>query len=235
MADFSLIDIDIDVSKFAKPTTLFIQKVSDAIGVFWEPIQIKRVAKAEAEAGLITAEMQIELSDIERRALRRLINEESKKQKNIEDITRRALSELKQDAQPEKLEDDWLVYFFDRCRLVSDQEMQGLWSRVLAGEANSPGAFSRRTLNFLSDLEKADADSFTRLCGFVWEIGTDQPGGHQPLIYDVHDKIYRQQGLTFSLLNHLAAIGLIHFQSGPLAYTGVVSKQWVTSCTTISM
>ena len=222
MADFTLIDI----GKFAKPTTVLIEKISDAIGVVWEPRQIKRVARAEAEAELIKAETQIQLSEIQTRALRRLTHEESKKQKNIEDITQRALPDLKEDAEPHKLEDDWLVYFFDRCRLVSDQEMQGLWSRVLAGEANSPGAFSKRALNFLSDLEKADAESFARLCGFVWVIGRS----YHPLIYDVHDEIYKQQGLTFSLLNHLAAIGLIHFQAGLLAYSGVVSsKEWVTS------
>jgi hypothetical protein len=229
MADFSLIDIDIDIGKFAKPATVLIDKISDAIGVVWEPHQIKRVAKAEAEVELIKAETQTQLSDIRGRAFRRLAHEESKKQKNIEDITQRALPDLKEDAEPHKLEDDWLVYFFDRCRLVSDQEMQRLWSRVLAGEANSPGAFSKRTLKFLSDLERADADSFTRLCGFAWVIGSDQPASHQPLIYDVNDKIYRQQGLTFSLLNHLAAIGLIHFQAGPVSYSGVVSKEWVTS------
>ena len=94
---------------------------------------------------------------------KRLANKESKKQKNIENLTRRALPELKQDAQPDNLDHDLLVYFFDRCRPVGDQEMQGLWSRVLAGEANSPGGFSKRMLNLLFDLQKADAESFTRL------------------------------------------------------------------------
>lgn len=150
---------------------------------------------------------ELQLSDIQRRVLWRLANEESKKQKNIEDVIRirRALPELKQDAQTDKLHDDWLVYFFDRCRLVSDQEMQGLWSGVLPGEANSRGAFSKRTLNLLFDLEKADAEIFTRLCGFVWVIGRS----YEPLIYDAHDEIYKQQGLTFGLLKHFAAIRLI--------------------------
>lgn len=77
------------------------------------------MAKAEAEADLIMAETQIELSDMQRRAVR-LGNEEARKQKNIEDIIRRALPDLKEDAEPHKLKDDWLVYFFDRCRLVSE-------------------------------------------------------------------------------------------------------------------
>jgi Protein of unknown function (DUF2806) len=133
MGDNSLINI----GELAKPVTVLVEKICNAVGVLWEPQQIKNVAKAQAEAELIKAEMQIELSDIQRRALRRLANEESKKQKNIEDITQRALPELKEDAQPEKLEDDWLVYFFDRCRLVSDQEMHSHDFAALCGESEA--------------------------------------------------------------------------------------------------
>jgi hypothetical protein len=49
------------------------------------------------------------------------------------------LPELTEAATPEKLEDDWITNFFDKCRLISDEEMQTLWSKVLAGEANAPG------------------------------------------------------------------------------------------------
>ena len=32
------------------------------------------------------------------------------------------------------MDNDWTVNFFDKSRIVSDDEMQNLWSRVLAGE-----------------------------------------------------------------------------------------------------
>jgi len=86
--------------------------------------------------------------------------------------------------------------------------MQGLWSRVLAGEANSPGTYSKRTVNFLSDLDKTDAELFTRLCGFAWVIGNVVP-----LIYDVKNDIYNSQGISFNTLSHLDSIGLIQFNS----------------------
>ena len=35
------------------------------------------------------------------------------------------------------MEEDWIANFFDKCRIVSDSEMQSLWARVLAGEANA--------------------------------------------------------------------------------------------------
>ena len=75
---------------------------------------------------------------------------------------------LHEDANPESVDNDWIVNFFDKSRIVSDSEMQELWSRVLANEANSPGSYSKRTVNFLSDMDKNEAESFTKLCGFVW-------------------------------------------------------------------
>ncbi len=81
----------------------------------------------------------------------------------MEDITAKALPRLDENAKPDSIEDDWIVNFLDKSRIVSDNQMQDLWSRVLAGEANSPGTYSKRTVNFLSDLDKIEADLFTKL------------------------------------------------------------------------
>ena len=75
---------------------------------------------------------------------------------------------LNQETQPESMEDDWIANFFDKCRIVSDSDMQTLWGRVLAGEANAPGTYSKRTVNLLSDFDKSDAELFTKLCGLGW-------------------------------------------------------------------
>ena len=99
---------------------------------------------------------------------------------------------------------DWITNFFDKCRIVSDEEMQSLWAKVLAGEANSPGTYSKRTVNLLGSLDKTDAELFTSLCGFVWAIGDAIP-----LIYDRQAMIYRGQGIDFSKLAHLDDIGLV--------------------------
>ena len=85
--------------------------------------------------------------------------------------------------------------------------MQILWAKILAGEANSPGTFSKRTVNLLSSLDKKDASLFTELCGFVWMIPTICP-----LIYEEQATIYNERGINFNTLNHLDNIGLISFE-----------------------
>jgi len=198
----------INLGDISKPATVLIEKISDAIGGYFRPYQIRRIAKAEAEADIIKAQAEIEVTDLQRRALVRFVAEEARKQENIEQITQKALPHLKETAKPEGMENDWVANFFDKCRIVSDQEMQLLWSKVLAGEANSPGTYSKRTVNFLSSLDKNDASLFTSLCGFGWFLGYVVP-----LIFDAHEQIYKEQGITFDSLTHLDNIGLVSLNS----------------------
>ncbi|MBZ5674240.1 MAG: DUF2806 domain-containing protein [Acidobacteriia bacterium] len=189
-----------------KPATVLIEKISDAVGGIFKPYQIIRVAKAEAEADKVRAESQIQITDLQRRAMHRFLEEEAKKQSNIEGITQRALPLLDENAAPEKLNDDWITNFFDKARIVSDEDMQELWSRVLAGQANSPGAFSKKTVNLLSDLEKSDAELFAALCSFGWTLGNIVP-----LVFDEQDSIYTDNRITFNNLSHLESLGLVQF------------------------
>jgi len=201
----SLINFGGDITK---PADTFIKKVSKGVVGIFGPYQIKRRAKAEAEAAVIKAQAEIQITELHRRAMHRFIEEEAQKQKNIEDITNQAIPLLSEKSDAEKMNDDWVTNFFDKSRIVSDKEMQGLWARVLAGEANEPGSYSKRTVNCLGDLDKVDADLFTKLCGFGWEIGNVVP-----LIFDDQAKIYSENGITFNALSHLESIGLIQFDS----------------------
>ena len=198
----------VDLTGISTPADTLIKKVSNAVGGLFVPYQIKRVAKAETEAAMIKVQSDIEITDLHRRAMHRWIDEEARRQKNIEDITNKALPQLNEEASPDSMEDDWITNFFDKSRIVSDGEMQALWSRVLAGEANAPGTYSKRTVNFLSDLDKADADLFSKLCGFGWMIGN-----FVTLVFDVQAEIYNRYGINFSSLSHLESIGFIKFDN----------------------
>ncbi|MFC1592622.1 DUF2806 domain-containing protein [Chloroflexota bacterium] len=55
-----------------------------------------------------------------------------------------------------------------QCRIISDDDMQMLWSRILAGESNSPGTYSKRTINALASFDKVDAELFTKLCSITF-------------------------------------------------------------------
>ena len=203
MSDNSLAN----VGDLAKPFDTLVKKIAKGVGTLYEPRRIKKVAKAEAEAKKIKATFDIEITDLHLRAEQRRIEEEAKHQKNMEDITAKAAPHLNEDANPDAMDDDWVANLFDKCRIVSDEEMQSLWARVLAEEANAPGTLGKRTVNLLSDFDKSDAELFTELCGFGWMIGNVVP-----LVFDVQADIYNKHGITFNTLSHLETIGLIQFE-----------------------
>lgn len=198
----------INLGDLAKPATVLIEKVSNAVGVLYEPRRIRKKAEAEAEAEKIKALAGIELTEIQQRGIERLVHQEARKQENIESITAEAAKELPPNAKAEDLDEDWIAHFFDRCEKVSDKEMQSLWSSLLAGEATNPGTYSKRTVDFVASMDKKDAELFTKFCQFTWVIG--EPA---PLIFDASDEIYTRNGINFSSLKHLDAIGLISFES----------------------
>ena len=198
----------IDLSKTSKPADTLIKKISNATGAVFEPHQIRRVAKAKADAALIQAESAIQITELHRRAARRWIEEEARHQKNMEDIAAGAIPGLEDNSNADSMDDDWITNFFHKCRVVSGSDMKALFSRVLSGEANVPGTYSKRTVNFLSDLDKTDAEIFEKLCGFGWMIGNVVP-----LVFDTKDKMYFDLGINFDTLSHLDSIGIIQFDS----------------------
>jgi hypothetical protein len=119
----------LNIGDLAKPATALIEKVSDAIGGLCAPWQIKRVAHAQAEVNKILAVAQLDVDDIQRRGFVRLIGEQGRIQGNIEAITGKAIEDLSENAKPEELDTDWVAHFFDKCKLVSNPDMQNVWPK----------------------------------------------------------------------------------------------------------
>ena len=130
-------------------------------------------------------------------------------QRNFVSVVENTIPQLTEDARPEDVEPDWYRHFFNRQCSVSDSDMQQIWARILAGEANQPGSFSKRTLSIVSDIDKDEAEVFSTLCGFCWEID----GNLVPLIvrHVNNVPIYSQHSITFPVLSHFQSIGLLQY------------------------
>ncbi len=141
----------------------------------------------------------------------------------MESITEKALPQLKDDSDPSKIEDDWVTNFFDKSRIVSDDEMQNIWAKVLAGEANIPGTYSRKTINILGDIDRHYAELFQNLCSYACTINSDIT---VPLIFDSSAEIYKNKGIYFSSLSDLESIGLVRFETQtPDIFQSILKKQ----------
>lgn len=217
----------VNLGKLAVPANILIEKISDAIGGVFKPKQIVRIAKAEAEANVIHTETELKITDLHRRALYRFAEEEADRQSNMESIISKALPDLLENTDPSNIDNDWIVNFFDKNRVVSDDEMQNLWSRILSGEANAPGTYSKKTITILSDIGNPDAKIFNSFCCFIWSVNNESI----PVIFESDegtertDEIYKNNGINFNSLIQLEALGLIKFSSiGQFTYTSESGK-----------
>ena len=106
---------------------------------------------------------------LEERTIDRIIFQEAKKQLNIENITAFAAEELnaEQAVTDEPLDEDWTTRFFKNAEEVSNEEMQAIWGKILAGEIKQPKSYSLRTLELIRNLSKNEADTFMKVANFA--------------------------------------------------------------------
>ncbi|MDB5267206.1 MAG: hypothetical protein JWP58_246 [Hymenobacter sp.] len=190
----------------SKAAAMFIEKVSGALGWYLEPKQTIRKARAEAVASVIKAESDQEVKSLSERAVARIIHEETGHQQNMEAIVLSALPGIKEDAKPNDIDDDWMANFFNKSRNISNEEMQKLWAQILAGEANEPGSYSHRTVNFLASMTKYDAEVFRKFATYIWRI---DGSGSVAIIFNDMMPGKALPNAPYSSLLYLSELGVI--------------------------
>ena len=60
--------------------------------------------------------------------------------------------------------DEFINSFIPYAQDVVEEKMQERWAKLLLGEMEAPGSFSRMTMNALSKMQQDDAQLFERLC-----------------------------------------------------------------------
>ena len=200
---------------FGRAAEKLVDTIRHVVDVAVSPNRTRAMAQAQADAEVILAKGRAEVQDIQARADERVRKREARRQHNLESITQKALEALPPPEQlsEEPVNEDWTSRFFEECQDISDEQMQQIWARILAGEVARPGSFAPRTLSVARDLTKDDANLFAKVCEFVWFI---PEVGFVPVIQELDAPHLVTAGINFARLTHLSAIGLIEF--GLMAY-----------------
>ena len=108
------------------------------------------------------------------RAGQRMLSDAIREENNIENVLEAASKELPQieGVSDEPVDDDWITRFFTIVKDISNEEMQYVWGKILAGEIASPNSFSLKTLDTLRNISAADAQAFQRLMPLVVRHGS---------------------------------------------------------------
>jgi hypothetical protein len=75
--------------------------------------------------------------------------------------------ENKETISEEAVNPDWLFRWRDSAADVSNKELQILWGKILAGEVKAPGTFSLRTVDFLKNISKEEAEEIAKLAPYI--------------------------------------------------------------------
>lgn len=137
-----------------------------------EADRLRIIAKGEADAAKTILEASpetdttIELSD-EAQSLY-FGFQTQKRFKNIRQVVRGAARELEGiEVEHHRPNPDWSARLFQDAQDVSPEQLQNLWSKILAGEIRNPGQTSLRTLNVLKNMSQQDAITFEEVSKYV--------------------------------------------------------------------
>lgn len=101
---------------------------------------------------------------------------------------------------------DWFIRFYEAVGNISNEEMQDLWAKILAGEISHPSTYSLRTIDILKNLNKADAILFERICMHSICSG-------ERTFLPRYDKYLDEVQIEYDDIMHLSELGLMYNDS----------------------
>lgn len=203
--------VGIDFAPIASVANNLIDKIAQGTGYLFT----KETPEKIAFEGYVADIRNSSLSPIHKAVLISNAKRDIKQYANQKNIVEEAQRHLEETDCPQGMDDDWLNAFMDKARLISDKEVQKIWSKILAGECNNPGKFSKRLLNTLFQMERASAETFTKICRVTVKIIKNNGDTEiNPIIFLFdNENYYKSIGLTEENLKYLALFGLVEFSS----------------------
>lgn len=139
--------------------------VGNVVKTLYSPRLTFKNGKAEVDVELYKKQKESELLDNQTFTLY-----EVTKLKNFVNTANFAAKELQgyeQEVNDDSIDFDWIMRFFDAVGNVSNEELQKLWGKVLAGEVKQPGTCSLRTLDIIRNMSQKEAETYEKLCKYV--------------------------------------------------------------------
>ena len=91
-----------------------------------------------------------------------------KRMANIQSIVGQAIEQMPEQVPDTPVDHDWTARFFDNAKDVSNEEMQKLWAKLLAGEVERSGSVPLRTLDILRNMTQKEAELFARAVNYIF-------------------------------------------------------------------
>lgn len=97
---------------------------------------------------------------------------------------------------------DWYFRFYESAGNISDEELQILWAKILAGEINESNTFSLRMLDVFKNIRKNEAQMFMGLLNHC-VIGRNNA------FLPYYNKFLERSNISYSTVLYMAELGLL--------------------------
>ena len=148
----------IDFSALGDVANNLIDKLASAIG--W--VVMRDTPERIALTTYIEEIQRSELPPLEKAARISRAKKDIKEYINQYQIVSKAVQSMSHEAKPEEVDNDWIASFMDKARMISDEEVQLLWAKIMARETERPGSCSLRTLETIKNISKNEALLFQK-------------------------------------------------------------------------
>lgn len=223
-----------DIIGLSQPLAKLIETLDAWAYRVYEPFHIKRIAYAEVEREKIIADAKIDKINkinkafeensstimkyvdkdtfisnefILKNTQKRIITQEISRTINIDNIICKVIEELKNEKEVSKepVNKDWITRFFNISQDISDEYLQELWAKILAGEIKQPNSFSLRTLDTLKNINYKEAKNFEKIAKLLFSSVN---------FYFLHKNIdlLSKHGIAFIDILNISHAGLITLQ-----------------------
>lgn len=150
----------------------------------------------------------------DQRVRQRVRLREQRWKNNSENIIAKAIEFARaSEASDEPVDTDWVADFFDIAQDCSNEKMQYLWAKLLAGEVENPGSFSRRTMQRIKVMTQYEALIFEYISKCLWLFKDEYNGDEMVVILDDHHYADHYFDETFEFdgsdINNLENLGLL--------------------------
>lgn len=226
------------VKSFVTPCEKLIESVEGAIGKLYEPKYIRKMTDAKAyeiekigqairencDVPIIYKNGEIVMNNENvdafiQRTQNRFAYQQLVKQKNIEAVLDRAYNELEneENVTDEPIDKDWMLRFVNNIEDISNEEMQLLWAKIIAGEVKRPKTFSLRTLEVLHNISIDEAKLFQKVAPYIIKKGKHS-------FFPNYDSLFQLTKIKYDDILKLNEIGLIN-SSGMLVLNIPIKKE----------
>ncbi len=166
------------------------------------------------------------------RAKQRMLADSIRQEENLEKVFELAAEEMyiSEYISEEAVDEDWIYRIINIVKEISNEEMQFLWAKILAGEVKQPGSFSLRTLNTIRNISQKEAQVFQKILPLLIT-------GDDSWFISSNSSIHNKYGITYDDILLLDECGLI-VSNGTVSITITISKDSIiahnTKCALLS-